>query len=277
MLLVITFRRMRAAVVQMTSTADLDRNLERSAHWIERARSEGAELVALPENFAFMRDEDAGPSEIAQGLEGPVVQFLRDQARRHSLILAGGTFPERIAGDPRPHNTSVLIDSDGELRAVYRKIHLFEIDLPEVSFRESKGISPGRDVVVAELPSGGIGPIGMSVCYDLRFPELYRQHAERGATVLLVPSAFTVPTGRAHWELLLRARAVENQAFVVAAAQFGAHSPRRSSYGHSMIVDPWGRVLCEVPDREGIGLADLDRGELDRIRARLPALDHRVL
>ena len=268
---------MRAAVVQMTSTADLDQNLERSAHWIDRARSEGAEFVALPENFAFMREEDAGPSEIAQGLEGPVVQFLREQARQHGLILAGGTFPEKIEGDPRSHNTSVLIDPDGELRAVYRKIHLFEIGLPEVSFRESKAVAPGSEVVVAELGSGGIGPIGLSVCYDLRFPELYRQHARHGATVLLVPAAFTVPTGRAHWELLLRARAVENQAYVIAAAQFGAHSAHRSSYGHSMIIDPWGRVRCEVPDGEGIGLAELDRAELDRIRAQLPALDHRVL
>ena len=247
---------MRAAVIQLTSTADVDQNLARTAHWIECARSEGAELVALPENFAFMREEDARPSAIAQGLDGPVVEFLRAQARRHGILLAGGTIPERIPDDPRPHNTSLLIEPSGEISAIYRKIHLFEVNLPEVSFRESKGVAPGKDVVVARPQAAGVGPIGMSVCYDLRFPELYREHARQGAAVLLVPSAFTVPTGRAHWELLLRARAVENQAFVVAAAQVGDHSPRRASYGHSMIIDPWGRVLCEIPEGEGIALAE---------------------
>jgi len=203
-----------------------------------------------------------------------VVQFLRERAKRHGIVLAGGTLPEAIPGDRRVHNTSVVVDRDGSLRGIYRKIHLFDVELADVGLRESRAVAPGRDIVVAETE---VGILGMSICYDLRFPELYRALVERGAWILLVPSAFTVPTGRDHWEVLLRARAIESQAYVLAAAQWGEHSETRRSYGRSMIVDPWGTVLATVPDGEGIGLADLDRERLERIRRELPSLRNRIL
>jgi predicted amidohydrolase len=264
----------RAAVVQLTSLPDLAHNLARAEHWIARAAAEGAELIALPENFAYMRDEASGPHPAAQALDGPVARFLADQARRHAIVLAGGTLPEAIAGDERVHNTSLVCERDGSVAAVYRKIHLFDVDLPGAVHRESRGVTPGKEVVVAET---SVGRLGLSICYDVRFPELYRALSGAGARILLVPSAFTVPTGRDHWEVLLRARAIENQCFVLAAAQVGQHTARRQTYGRSLIVDPWGTVLAQVPDREGYAVADLDFEDLERVRARLPALRHRVL
>ncbi len=266
---------MIAAVVQMTSGPDLEPNLERAAYWVGRAASAGAELVALPEMFAAIREEgEPGPNPAAQDLDGPVVRLLRDLAKTHAIVLAGGSFPERIPDDTRVYNTSLVIDAQGEIVAHYRKIHLFDVDLPGAVLRESAGVAPGAERVMATV--GGIS-LGLSVCYDLRFPELYRELSERGANVLLVPAAFTVPTGRDHWEVLLRARAIENQAFVVAAGQFGEHNATRRSYGRSMIVDPWGTVLSTVPDGEGLGLAELDLERLAEIRRRLPALRHRRL
>jgi predicted amidohydrolase len=265
---------MRVAVVQMTSTPDLDHNLERADHWIAHASASGADLVALPENFPFLQEESAGPNPVSQDLDGPVVQFLRDQAKRHGIVLAGGTIPERVPGDARVYNTSVVIESDGSVRAVYRKIHLFDVALTGATHRESLHVAPGEEVVVAETSQG---TLGLSVCYDVRFPELYRALVDRGARILLVPAAFTVPTGRDHWEVLLRCRAIESQAFVVAAAQYGTHTPRRRSYGRSMVIDPWGVVLCTVPDGEGVGLAEIDMAALEQIRERLPALKHRRL
>ena len=258
----------------MTSVPDLERNLERAARWIGEAAAAGAELVCLPENFPYLQDEDAGPTPAAQELDGSIVEFLRDQAKRYEIVLAGGTLAERIPGERRVYNTAVVIDADGALKAAYRKIHLFDVALPGATYEESRHVAPGEEIVVAETRAGCLG---LSVCYDVRFPELYRTLVDRGARFLLVPAAFTVPTGRDHWEVLLRARAIESQAFVLAAAQYGAHTPRRRSYGRSMIVDPWGVVLCTVPDGEGIGLADLDFEALDRIRERLPALRHRRL
>jgi deaminated glutathione amidase len=262
---------MLVAAVQLTSTSDVARNLERARHWIARAAEAGARLVALPENFACMREE--GSTNPAAGpLDGPLLAFLRECAKQHGVVLAGGTIPERGPVDPRPHNTSLVIDADGTLCAVYRKIHLFDIDLPEVRLRESDAVAPGTEIVVAET---AVGRLGLSVCYDVRFPELYRELVGRGARVLLVPSAFTVPTGSDHWEVLLRARAIENQCFVVASAQYGQHSPKRRSYGRSLIVDPWGLVLACASDGEGLALADLDFERLEDVRRRLPALAHR--
>jgi predicted amidohydrolase len=265
---------MRAAVIQMTSVPDLEQNLARAAHWVARAAEAGAELVALPENFPFLREEDAGPNPVAQSLDGPVVDFLRDQAKRHQVVLAGGTLPEAIPGDERVYNTSVVVDSDGTICGVYRKIHLFDVALSRATHQESLYVAPGDEIVVAETSAG---VLGLSVCYDLRFPELYRALVDRGARILLVPAAFTVPTGSDHWEVLVRARAIESQTFVLAAAQHGVHTPRRRSYGRSMIVDPWGLVLCTVADGEGLGLAELDFDQLEQVRERLPALRHRRL
>jgi predicted amidohydrolase len=265
---------MRAAVVQLTSGSDLGQNLDRAEHWIGRAAAAGAELIALPENFPYMRESEAAEHPAAQSLDGPIVQFLREQAKRHGVVLAGGTLPESIPGDRRVYNTAPLIDADGSVRAIYRKIHLFDVELPDATLRESDGVAPGAELVVAETHAG---IVGLSVCYDVRFPELYRGLVERGARILLVPAAFTVPTGRDHWEVLLRARAIECQCFVLAAAQFGVHNRKRQSYGRSMIVHPWGTVLATVPDGEGFAVADLDFEELERIRATLPSLRHRRL
>jgi predicted amidohydrolase len=265
-----------AAVVQMTSGSELARNLARAGELIADAAGRGAELVALPENFPLMREGGStGPNPHAQDVpDGEVVRFLRDRAAAHHIVLAGGTLPERVAGDARVFNTSVVVGPDGELLARYRKIHLFDVDLPGAVLRESANVAPGSEVVVAKLEHC---TLGLSVCYDVRFPELYRALVDRGATVLLVPAAFTVPTGRDHWEVLLRARAIESQCFVVASAQWGEHSATRRSYGRAMIVDPWGTLLCTVPDGEGVALAELDFARLEDVRRRLPALRHRRL
>jgi len=267
---------MIAAVVQMTSTADAQHGFERAAHWIAQAAGRGAELIALPETFPLIREEgDASPHPLAEPLESSrALEFVREQARRHRVMLAGGSIPERGPDPQHIYNTAVLVDADGSLLASYRKIHLFDVDLPGASLRESRGVAPGEKVVAAATR---LGRIGLSVCYDLRFPELYRALVDQGAEILLVPSAFTVPTGSAHWEILLRARAIESQAFVVAAGQWGAHNRSRRSWGHSMIVDPWGTILAQVPDGEGIALAELDFAQLRDARERLPSLRHRRL
>ena len=232
--------------------------------------------VALPENFAFMRREGTA-FPCAQGPDGEIVRFLCDAGRRHGVWLLGGTFPESIPDDTRVYNTSIVVDPEGRECARYRKIHLFDVDLGEAgedAYRESAHFAPGEDVVVAKTPAGGIG---LSVCYDLRFPELYRRHVEQGACFLAVPSAFTTQTGRDHWEVLLRARAIESQAWVIAAAQCGRHSPDRASYGRSMIVDPWGLVVAQAADRPTVIVADCPPAEAERVRASIPALRNRRL
>jgi predicted amidohydrolase len=264
----------RVALVQLTSRDDLAANLAAARGFVDEAAGRGAQLVALPENFAYLRREGE-PFPCAQGLDGEIVGALREWARRHAIWLLGGSLPERIPGEARVHNTSVLIAPGGELAAVYRKIHLFDVDLRAGGggvFRESQSVAPGSEVVVAETPFGGFG---LSVCYDLRFPELYRAMAQRGARWLAVPSAFTRETGADHWEVLLRARAVENQAFVLAPAQCGRHHETRASYGRSLVVDPWGLVIARAGDRPGVIVADCDLAEQDRVRAALPCLAHR--
>jgi len=264
----------QVAAVQLCSTDDLEANLAATRELVGEAAASGVEFVALPENFAYLRREGL-PIPCAQGLDGDIVGTLRDLARSHRVWLLGGTFPEAIAGDSRVHNTSVLVRPDGQIEAVYRKIHLFDVKLGSgADYTESATVAPGDEVVVAVTPFGGVG---LSVCYDLRFPELYREMAARRAIFLCVPSAFTRETGKDHWEVLLRARAIENQAFVVAPAQCGRHSPERSSHGRSLIVDPWGLVIAQAGDRPGLIRADCDLEELQRVRGRLPALAHRRL
>ena len=260
----------------MCSTDDLAANLRAAAGLVAEAAGAGAELVALPENFAYLRREGM-PIPCAQPLDGPIVEALRDWARTHRIWLLGGSFAEAVPRDERVHNTSVLLAPDGSLAAVYRKIHLFDVDLRAqggTSYRESAAVAPGGDVVVAETPFGGVG---LSVCYDVRFPELYRLLSARGARFLLVPSAFARETGRDHWEVLLRARAIENQCFVIAPAQWGQHSPDRASHGRALIADPWGVLLGVAPDRPGVVVAECDLAQQDRVRASLPALQHRRL
>ncbi len=269
-----------AAVVQLSSQADVAANRARVRHWVAEAARAGARLVALPENFAFM-GEEADKKAIAEDAAagGPILGLLAELSRTHGVHIVAGGLPERSSDPDRPYNTSVLLAPDGALRARYRKIHLFDVDLPDgTSLKESRGTMPGGthpdDLDVAEVE--GVG-VGMTICYDLRFPELYRALGARGARIVTVPAAFTLATGKDHWHMLLRARAVENQVYILAPAQTGKHPRGRHSYGKSLIVDPWGDVLAQCGEGEGMVLARLDLGYQDKVRASLPCLTHRRL
>ena len=259
------------AAIQMSSTPDKGENLETADRLIRASAASGAGLIALPELWSCHGLERVY-RENAEPIPGPTTEFLGALARELGVYLLGGSILE---GDPRSdrlHNTSTFFGPDGELAAVYRKIHLFDVKAPDREYLESKTIAPGAQVVTAKA---GAAVLGLSVCYDVRFPELYRLLALRGAEVLAVPAAFTLQTGKDHWELLLRARAVENQAFVVAPAQWGQKADGRWTYGRSMIVDPWGTVLAQCPDNDGHALATLDLDYLDRFREEFPALRNR--
>lgn len=260
-----------AAVVQMTSTADVERNLSVAEDLVEQAAARGATFVALPENFAFLRSEGQ-PVPEPQAVDGPWVSRMAELARGFELTLLLGSIPERVEGDRRIRNTTVLLGPDGATLALYRKIHLFDIDLPGMEhLKESKAVQPGTEVVVAET---ALGPLGLSISYDLRFPELYRDLVRRGARTLCIPSAFTERTGKDHWDVLVRARAIENLAWVVAPAQVGEHGGGRASHGHAMIVDPWGVVVAQAQGGEGVAIAELDFERQVRLRRELPALSH---
>ena len=263
---------MRVAAVQLNSTNDKDRNLETARRLVREAAAAGAELVALPEKWNLL----APPAELEAGaeeLEGGVsTEAARGWAREHGIHVLAGSIGERVAGADRLFNTSALIDPSGALIAVYRKIHMFDVEVGGVTYRESEAEQPGDEIVTA---AAGAVEIGLSVCYDLRFPELYRILAVRGARLITVPSAFTLATGRDHWEVLLRARAIENQAFVLAPNQVGEAPPHYVSYGRSMIVDPWGVVLAQAADRENVIVADLDLERQAALRESLPSLANR--
>jgi len=266
---------MRAAAIQLNSTGDKARNLDVAERLVREAAADGAELVVLPEKWTVLGDAEA-LREGAEPLSGPSIAAAADWARDLGIHLVAGSIAERVEGADKLSNTSVLIGPDGELHARYRKIHMFDVDVGGVSYRESETEEPGNEIVSPVLgPSLPGVTLGMTVCYDLRFPELYRILAVRGATVLTVPSAFTYETGKHHWEVLLRARAIENQAFVIAPNQVGEAPPHYRSYGHSMIVDPWGEVLAVAPDGEGFVAADLDLGVEEKVRATLPSLANR--
>ena len=262
---------MRAAAVQLNATADKDRNLETAERLVAAAAADGAELVVLPEKWTVL-----GAPEVliagAEPLDGPGISAARGWARRLGVAICAGSIAERVEGRERLANTSVLIDPDGEIVATYRKIHMFDVDVGGVAYRESETEGAGEEVVVGEVE--GVR-IGLSICYDLRFPELYRILTLRDSRVVTVPAAFTMETGRDHWEVLLRARAIENQVFVVAAGQVGEAPPHYRSYGRSAIVDPWGVVLATAADEEGHIVADLDFARQDEIREAIPALANR--
>jgi len=263
---------MRVASVQLNSTADLDRNLEQADRFTRAAANDGAQLVVLPEKWSAL-----GRGELlraaAEPLDGPAITWARAVARELGIDLVAGSIAERIEGVQRLRNTSVHVGPDGEIQATYRKVHMFDVVVEGTVYRESEHEDPGDELVLSAA-AGGV-ELGLSICYDIRFPELYRILAVRGARILTVPAAFTVPTTRDHWEILLRARAIENQAFVVAANQIGESEPGRASGGRSMIVDPWGLVLALAPDRPGHIVADLDLDAQARIRRELPALANR--
>ena len=261
---------MRAAVVQLNSNGDKAKNVETAERLVRAAAADGAELVALPEKWNLLASGEellAG----AEALDGPSLGAARGWARELGIHLLAGSVSEE-GPEGKPFNTSVLIGPAGEDLAVYRKIHMFDVDVGGVSYRESDHEEPGAEIVTASV---GETSVGLSVCYDLRFPELYRILAVRGARVLTVPSAFTLTTGRDHWEVLLRARAIESQAFVLAPNQVGEAPPHFSSYGRSAIVDPWGVVLATAPDGECTVAAELDFSAQDRVRESLPSLANR--
>jgi deaminated glutathione amidase len=261
----------RVAAVQLNSNGDKDRNLTTAERLVRAAAADGAELVALPEKWNLL----AGGEELVAGaepLDGPSLTGARGWARELGVHLLAGSISERGEVGEKASNTSVLIGPDGEDLAVYRKIHMFDVDAGGVSYRESEHEQAGAEVVAAPV---GDRIAGLTVCYDLRFPELFRILALRGAQLILVPSAFTLATGRDHWEVLLRARAIENQLFVLAPNQVGEAPPHYSSCGRSMIVDPWGVVLATAPDEECFVAADLDFAALERVRESLPSLANR--
>jgi predicted amidohydrolase len=263
------------AAVQMNSQAEVAHNLDQARALCRKAKSRGAELVVLPENFAFFGAE-ADKRGIAEALgDGTISRALAEMARENGVFVVGGGFPEQSSDVERPHNTLLIVGPDGAEVAVYRKIHLFDVELGTGgSYSESAATTAGSAVTVVEV--GGF-KVGLSICYDLRFPELYRALAEQGAELLLVPAAFTLHTGKDHWHVLLRARAIESQAFVVAAGQHGSHPGGRQTYGHSLVVDPWGTVVAEASDGVGVTCATLERGRLEAVRRSLPALRHRKL
>lgn len=261
----------RIAVGQLTSGADVDDNLAACARLCVQAKERGASLLVLPENFAFMGRGDGETAKMMEPLDGPLFQRFAALARTHGLWVAFGGFPEKH-DETRAHNAHVVVDDQGVVRSVYRKIHLFDVDIGVSQYRESAAIAPGAELVVADSP---VGKLGLTVCYDLRFPELYGALARRGAEVLLVPAAFTLTTGKEHWEVLLRARAIENQCFVAAAAQTGRHNDKRDTYGHAMIVDPWGTVVAQCRDGEGVAVAEIDPAWITAVRQRIPVGRHR--
>jgi deaminated glutathione amidase len=262
----------RVAAVQLNSTADRASNLAVADRLTRAAAADGATLIVLPEKWtAIGSDEELRAA--AEPLGGPSFQWARTIARELRVDLVAGSILERVDGHERLSNTSVHVDPSGEVRAAYRKLHMFDVEVGGRTYRESELEEPGDEIVTSET-AGGV-ELGLSICYDLRFPELYRILAVRGARILTVPAAFTLVTTRDHWETLLRARAIENQAFVIAANQVGAHPAGQHSGGRSMIVDPWGLVLAQAQDEPGHIVADLDLDHQEEIRSRLPALANR--
>ena len=268
---------MKVAALQMVSGLTLDGNLQAARSLLEDAALDGCELVVLPEHFCLLGRKDTDKLALREPAgAGRIQHFLSTAARDFGVWLVGGTLPMEAADDGHVRNTTLVYGPDGQCAARYDKIHLFRFDNGSERYDEARVIEPGREPVAFELTArdGQVWRIGLSVCYDLRFPELYRRLQ---ADLLLVPSAFTHTTGQAHWETLLRARAIENLAYVVAPAQGGVHENGRRTWGHSMVVDPWGEVLAQRAEGAGVVAATLDHGWLSRVRQQLPALEHRVL
>jgi predicted amidohydrolase len=263
---------MKAAAVQLSSGAEVDANIAAADAGVRAAAAEGAKLIVLPEKWTVM----GAPADLragAQGLDGSAIAWARETARELEVDLIAGSISERVEGRERLSNASVHVGPDGEIRAVYRKLHMFDVEIEGKRYRESDTDEPGDEIVLSELSDGT--KLGMSICYDLRFPELFRVLALRRARVIALPAAFTLPTTRDHWEPLVRARAIENQVFVVAANQVGKHAGGHHSGGRSLIVDPWGTVLACADDEPGHVIADLDFDRQDDIRKRVPLMAHR--
>ncbi len=265
---------LRTAAIQLNSQDVPAENMTVVARMLDQAGAAGAELAVLPELWIY-RGPYRGYDKAAQTLSGPAITILQEKARQHNMVINGGSIIERHPDlEGKFHNTSVLIDRSGEIVAVYRKIHLFDVDLANgEKHHESERIAPGAQIVTAE--TSGV-TFGMAVCYDLRFPELFRALKLQGAQILLLPAAFTLHTGRDHWEILVRARAIENQCYVVAVGQVGKYPPGQQSFGRSMLVDPWGVVLAQAPDRPCAILADIDTDQIERVQEQIPCMHHRT-
>ncbi|MCP4751661.1 MAG: carbon-nitrogen hydrolase family protein [Proteobacteria bacterium] len=263
----------KVALVQMTSIADLDANLESALSFIDRAVSADVDLIAFPENFLFLGNKDQY-LEIAEPIPGPLFEIFQKQAVEKDISILMGSMYEKNENNPdKIFNTSLLIDRHGRIAAKYRKIHLFDVALPEVVLFESELVEAGNETVCCDHD---IGKIGLSICYDIRFPNLYQKLTEAGAQVVLAPSAFTVPTGKAHWITLLRARAIENQVYVAAPAQYGRHSESRESFGNTVLIDPWGNIEVLAEDKETIIFGEIDLERLEKVRQEMPIQNHKV-
>ncbi|GMH10504.1 hypothetical protein Nepgr_012345 [Nepenthes gracilis] len=266
----------RVAVAQMTSTNDLAANFATCSRLVKEATAAGAKLLSFPENFSYVGAEDGDSLKIAEALDGPIMKQYCSLARESNIWLSLGGFQEKGSDDSHLCNTHVIVDDNGNIRSKYRKIHLFDVDVPGgMVYKESRFTEAGKDIVAVDSP---FGRLGLTVCYDLRFPDLYQQlRFQEQVQVLFVPSAFTKITGQAHWEILLRARAIETQCYVIAAAQAGKNNNKRESYGDSLIIDPWGTIVGRLPDRlsTGIAVADIDFSLLDSIRTKMPIDKHR--
>jgi deaminated glutathione amidase len=264
--------RLRVACVQLNASESKAENIERAGRLVARAAATGADLVVLPEKWNGIGPPDFMRAN-AESLEGgETIDAMSGWARDHKITLVGGSIAERREGREKLSNTCVVFDSEGEIAAVYRKIHMFDVEVGGQVYRESEAEEPGESAISCDVEGW---KVGLTVCYDLRFPELYRILAVEGAEVITVPSAFTLFTGKDHWELLLRARAVENQCYVVAADQWGTHGDGKASFGRSMIIDPWGVVLAQAPDEDGVIAAELDRARIEQVRRALPSLANR--
>ncbi len=269
-----------AAAVQMTSVSDVDKNLAQAEDLIQLAVNRGAELICLPENFSFLGDE-AEKTRLSQEIAEKSEKFLITIAQRYQILLLGGGFPVPVenasnGNQGKMYNTALLIGREGEELARYQKMHLFDVNLPDGNtYQESATVLAGNELPPVYI-SEKYGNLGLSVCYDVRFPELYRHLSQLGANVLFVPAAFTAFTGKDHWQVLLQARAIENTSYVIAPAQVGMHTPRRQSHGHAMIVDPWGIVMADAGDRIGVAIAEIQPSRIDQIRRQMPSLQHRT-
>ncbi len=262
---------MKIAIIQITSNDDKKGNLDKIVRYIDEAVNRGVQLIALPENFSYLQRE-GDPWDFSETLDGEVISLLKSLAIKHQVYILAGSIPETIINTNKIYNTSCLINNEGNIVGSYRKIHLFDVILsPDKEYRESNFVEPGGDVVVLDTPWC---KVGLSICYDLRFPELYRILTFRGAKIIFIPSAFVNQTGCKHWEILLRARAIENQVYIVAPNQYGYHGKGRSSFGDSMVIDPWGTPIARSSDKEGFIIAEIDLDYLDEVRKKIPCSEH---
>lgn len=264
-----------AAAVCMTSTPDVAQNLTQAEELIELAVKKGAELIGLPENFAFMGKEEDKLAQSAE-ISAKSVQFLKKMTQKFQITILGGGFPTPVENSDKAYNTALLIDSNGEALARYDKVHLFDVNVPDGNnYQESSTVMAGKDLPTV-YNSETFGKLGLSICYDVRFPELYRHLSREGAEVLFIPAAFTAFTGKDHWQVLLQARAIENTCYVIAPAQTGNHYKRRFTHGHAMIIDPWGIILADAGEQIGVAIAEINPIRLQQVRQQMPSLQHRI-